>query len=118
MATQVQYRKGTTAQHGAFAGAVGEISIDLDKNAVVVHDGATSGGFPQMRFIEDDAAPKLGGNLDLNGKALTGDLVISSPTVPTLATDPGVAGQIAWDSSFMYVCVAANTWVRTPLLSW
>jgi hypothetical protein len=49
MATQVQRRRGTTAQHSTFTGALGEITIDTDKDTVVVHDGATAGGFPLLR---------------------------------------------------------------------
>ena len=41
---QVQLRKGTTAQHGSFTGAQGELTVDTDKNALVLHDGATAGG--------------------------------------------------------------------------
>ena len=46
MPTSVQFRRGTTAQHGSFTGAVGEITVDTDKDTVVVHDGSTAGGFP------------------------------------------------------------------------
>lgn len=49
MADQVQFRGGSTAQHSAFTGAVREITVDTDKKAVVVHDGATPGGFPMLR---------------------------------------------------------------------
>jgi hypothetical protein len=41
---QVQLRKGTTAQHNSFTGAQGELTVDTDKNALVLHDGATQGG--------------------------------------------------------------------------
>jgi hypothetical protein len=46
MATQVQLRRGTTAQHSTFTGAVGEVSVDTSKNTLVVHNGVTAGGFP------------------------------------------------------------------------
>jgi hypothetical protein len=46
MPTQVQFRRGTTAQNAGFTGANGEISIDISKKTVVVHDGSTPGGFP------------------------------------------------------------------------
>ena len=46
MADQLQLRGGTTAENDAFTGAQREISIDTDKNTVVVHDGFTSGGYP------------------------------------------------------------------------
>jgi hypothetical protein len=41
-----QRRRGTTAQHASFTGLLGELTVDTDKEVVVVHDGATAGGFP------------------------------------------------------------------------
>lgn len=49
MADQVQFRGGSTAQHSTFTGASREITVDTDKKVVVVHDGATAGGVPQLR---------------------------------------------------------------------
>lgn len=49
MARQLQLRRGTTAQHIAFTGAIGEVTIDTDKDALVVHDGVQAGGFPAAR---------------------------------------------------------------------
>lgn len=49
MARQLQLRRGTTAQHTVFTGAVGEVTIDTDKDALVVHDGVQAGGFPTAR---------------------------------------------------------------------
>lgn len=49
MARQLQLRRGTTAQHTMFTGAVGEVTIDTDKDALVVHDGVQAGGFPAAR---------------------------------------------------------------------
>lgn len=46
MAKQFSLRKGTTAQHATFTGAVAEITVDTTKDVVVVHDGVTVGGFP------------------------------------------------------------------------
>ena len=46
---QVQLRRGTTAQHGSFTGAQGEVTVDTDKNALVLHDGATAGGIQVAR---------------------------------------------------------------------
>lgn len=37
---------------------------------------------------------------------------------PETATSAGTAGQIAYDDSFIYVCVATDTWVRTALATW
>ena len=44
MATQVQFRRGTTAEHSSFKGAVGEVTVDTSKNTVVIHDAIQAGG--------------------------------------------------------------------------
>lgn len=36
-------------------------------------------------------------------------------TAPALATSTGTAGQVAYDATHFYVCVATNTWVRVAL---
>ena len=55
MATQVQFRRGTTSQHGSFTGAVGEITVDTDKDTVGVHDGSQAGGFglPSLKTAQE-----------------------------------------------------------------
>jgi len=45
MPTQLQLRRGNTAQTATFTGAVAEITVDTDKKTVIVHDGTTAGGF-------------------------------------------------------------------------
>ena len=74
MAKQVQFRRGTTSQHSSFTGAVGEITVDSDKDVAVIHDGSTAGGFPLLKEIVEDTSPQLGGNLDTNGN----DIVTTS----------------------------------------
>lgn len=49
MAKQVKFRRGTTADHSVFTGAVGELTVDTDKKVVIVHDGGTVGGRPMAR---------------------------------------------------------------------
>jgi len=46
MAKQLKLRRGTTSQHGSFTGAEGEVTVDTDKETLVVHDGSTAGGHP------------------------------------------------------------------------
>lgn len=46
MSIQVKLRRGTTAQHSSFTGAIAEVTVDTDKKTLVVHDGSTPGGFP------------------------------------------------------------------------
>lgn len=44
-----QRRRGTTAQHASFTGLLGELTVDTDKDTVVVHDGSLAGGYPLAR---------------------------------------------------------------------
>lgn len=46
MSIQVQVRRGTTAEHETFTGAVAEITVDTTKDTLVVHDGIQVGGYP------------------------------------------------------------------------
>jgi hypothetical protein len=39
-------------------------------------------------------------------------------TAPVSATDTGTIGEIRITSTFIYVCTATNTWVRTALTTW
>ncbi|MGL5715087.1 MAG: hypothetical protein ACRCX2_18870 [Paraclostridium sp.] len=49
MSKQLKLRRGTTAEHASFTGGSGEVTIDTDKNVVIVHDGSTVGGIPQAK---------------------------------------------------------------------
>ena len=49
MAKKLQLRRGTTNQHSSFTGDVGEVTVDTDKDTVVVHDNSTAGGRPLAR---------------------------------------------------------------------
>jgi hypothetical protein len=48
----LQLRRGTTSEHSAFTGLVGEVTIDTDKDTIVVHDGVTAGGIPLAKASE------------------------------------------------------------------
>jgi len=69
MATELKLRRGTTSQHDTFTGAEAEITVDTDKNTVVVHDGTTEGGFPLAR--EFDLESIIGGDLSWDSSADT-----------------------------------------------
>ena len=73
MATQVQFRGGTTSEHSSFNGAAREVTVDTTKQTLVVQDGSTNGGFPLLRQKNpDNTKLHFGGN----GTTDDGDLVI------------------------------------------
>lgn len=39
-------------------------------------------------------------------------------TPPSSASDTGTAGELAWDSGFLYICVSSNTWKRVAVATW
>ena len=101
MATEVKRRRGTTDQHNGtngetgFTGAVAELTVDLTKDTVVVHDGATQGGFPLLREDFSNAVFTVpdGRYLQLSGGTLTNSLTISANTPQLVLKD-------STDSSF------------------
>ena len=60
-----------------------------------------------------------GGNgLTINTTDITFNCpLVLQTAVPASATAAGVAGQIAWDSSRLYLCVAPNTWLRSAVMT-
>lgn len=52
--------------------------------------------------------------LDVNSNKIR----VRTAKTPSSASDTGDAGDICWDSSYIYVCVATNTWKRTAISTW
>lgn len=66
-----------------------------------------------------------GGQVGINTATPTALLDINSNTIrlrtaktPASATAAGNTGDIAWDSDYIYVCVATNTWKRVAIAGW
>lgn len=49
----------------------------------------------------------------LNTPTLNTPIIVT--TVPASATDTGTAGMIAYDTNYIYMCVATDTWKRATL---
>ena len=69
MAKLLKLRRGSTSDHSSFTGAEGEVTVDTDKETLVVHNGAQAGGFPLARA--DQAAA-------LTGATFTGDVTLNA----------------------------------------
>lgn len=44
--------------------------------------------------------------------------IVISNSVPVSSTSNGIAGTIRYDANNFYICIANNTWKRTPLNTW
>jgi hypothetical protein len=87
MATEVKRRRGTTSEHASFTGAVAELTVDTEKDTVVVHDGQNQGGFPLLREDFTHANWTTPDGRYLNQSSNLSDL----PNTSTARTNLGVA---------------------------
>ena len=100
MSTQVQFRRGTTAEHSGFKGADGEVTVDTTLKTVVIHDAITSGGFPLLRQDGQNSALAAGNvsncALKFQGDSNTG---LISPSSDSLAIVTGGVARLTIDSN-------------------
>jgi hypothetical protein len=96
MSKQVRMRRGTAAQHAAFIGADGEVTVDIDSHELRVHDGITPGGLAAtaaLRLTPEtlDTVQVLSGALTIaGGTSSAPGLIVSNRAVlagPTVVTD-------------------------------
>ena len=66
-------------------------------------------------MAEDHSGFKALGDIDSN---TNGKKILFRNHTPASASAAGTAGEICWDSSYIYVCVATNTWERVAIASW
>jgi hypothetical protein len=101
-----------------------------DPNGLVSPDGsiisyrplAFFGNNPNYPALYPSASPPVvhvrtaddGGDAALT----VGSLVVTTPHTPATPFEACVAGTIAWDANFLYVCVAPDTWRRSAIAAW
>jgi hypothetical protein len=66
------------------------------------------------RLLVGTSSDSGGALLQVNGDRIR----IGTAKTPASATDTGIAGEICWDASYVYVCTATNTWKRSVLSTW
>ena len=100
MATQVQFRRGTTAEHSGFKGADGEVTVDTSIKTVVIHDAITNGGFPLLRQDGSNSALAAGSitncSLKFQGDSNTG---LISPSADNISLVTGGVSRLTIDSN-------------------
>ena len=79
MPKQVQLRRGTTAEHAGFTGAVAEITVDTNLYTIRVHDGVTAGGHRLAKYT--DITGNVGGGNVTSVNGQTGVVVLTTANV-------------------------------------
>lgn len=112
MPKQVQFRRGTTAEHATFTGVIGEITVDTTKDTAVVHDGSLAGGYPLAREsalanFAPFASPTFTGTVTTATADLLGSVRGSVTTVAASAVDCSLGNY------FIKTATGALTWTAT-----
>lgn len=90
-------------------------SAIVSLNGVIQSTTAYSVTGTDITFTE---TPLVTDIIDVRFLATTVATRLASSAAPVSATAVGSPGQVAYDSNYIYVCVAANTWVRSSLSTW
>jgi len=95
---------------------------DPDELADNVLDAITDNGF-EGSFAETAVPSGVATTVeealdDLDDKISDTSAVDVISTIPATTSSTGTVGQVAYDSTYIYVCTATNTWRRAALGSW
>jgi hypothetical protein len=105
---------------------IGFQTTGLGSNTTVIGNSSTTDAAIYGRLLVNYSAPVIGTYaLDVNGTArvvsnlTTAQYRLSAlNTAPATASSTGTLGEIRIDASYIYVCTATNTWVRSALTTW
>jgi len=88
MPTQLQFRRGTTSQNNGFTGAVGELTVDTDTDAIILHDGSAAGG---IEIVPAGTIVAFGGGTIPTGYLACNDAAVSRTTYARLFATIGTS---------------------------
>lgn len=121
------YRAGAKSTAGALSGvvAIGYRAGDsvgggtaLTNNDFVISNGETDGS----RILWGNFSTRvlnMGGALNVPGRInADGGLKIGGTAAPANTSSTGAAGEIRYDSGFLYICTATDTWKRVAVATW
>ena len=108
------------------------VSTSLDAAFISSLQNGTGAARP-ITFVVGSSSTNERMRIDTSGRLLVGTpsesggsllqvnddrIRIASSKTPASASDTGTAGEICWDSSYIYVCTATDTWKRATLSTW
>jgi hypothetical protein len=80
----------------------------VGSNRLLTSDGSTTNIVGQSGLLFDESTFDISANT----------LRLRSSRTPASALASGNAGDVCWDSNYLYICVSSNTWKRSSLSSW
>jgi hypothetical protein len=106
MATQVQFRRGTTTQNNAFTGAIGEITYDTEVKTLRLHDGSTAGG---GSVVTINAGTQTLTNKTLSTNSVWQGTAVGLAYGGTAASITAAAGAVVYSTSSALGVTSAGT---------
>lgn len=108
----------TSSDSGIYLGAIHTINATSANGEIALATGSVE----KVRIDSsgnvgiDETNPTIsdGIGLHIGGKILR----LATSKTPASAGATGNQGEICWDSGYMYVCIATDTWERAALASW
>lgn len=106
------YTSSTSYERGVFdwQGSANTLRVGTQK-------GSGGGAARALALITDDTTRVT---VSSTGQVtFAGDnVIIATSKTPSSASDTGTTGAVCWDSGFVYVCTATNTWKRAAIATW
>lgn len=110
-------RNTTNAQthrvYGTYTDASNYVRASLSATSTAVTLAAETAG-TGADDVDVNLTAAGAGKIKLNSQLLK----TAFDTAPANATDTGTAGEVRITATYIYVCTAANTWVRAALATW
>lgn len=109
MATQVQFRRGTSGQNDAFTGALAEITVDTTNSVIRVHNGATPGGIIGVSTTGTQTLTnKTLTSPTLSTPAVTGNITVTGNVMPASNLTYNLGSTVTWWNVFYGKSVQAQ----------
>ena len=119
MPTQVQFRRGTTAQNNSFTGAAGELSVNTSNSTIRVHDGSTAGGSELATVASTSNATNLTTGTLNSARLPTSGVAAATygnaTNIPSITVD--ALGRITSASNVAVSATVANTQITGLITS-
>ena len=105
--------------------AASSLPLVLDSNATYSEIQGYNGPLYINRQGNNTILNSTSGNVGIGTTTPSAKLDVNSDIIrlrtaktPATAGAAGNAGDICWDASYVYVCVATNTWKRSAIATW
>ena len=89
----------------------GNVGANISGNIITANGFVTSGNIVAGNVT-------VVGIINVQKLTASGNVIIGNTYVPSTNVSVGTLGHITFDTEYVYVCVATNTWKRANLSTW